>query len=91
MALKLPYTLESDITLSDAYFKIVHFEGHVVTKTVDVLLALFKDESARRANKTPVSHVRVTTELNLDATGNVYQNLYSAIKKIPEYSNAEDV
>ena len=91
MALKLPCTLDSDVSLPEAYMKIVRFEGRTPDNSVEVTLIIFKDEAARQANKAPASAIRVSVPCDLTASGNLFQNLYSAVKKLPEYAQATDV
>lgn len=86
MALQFSYTSPSDIVVPAAYAHITSFGG---TKTgMQLQLTIYKDASAKNANKQPVGTYQAKLEI---ANGATMAQLYTALKVLPIFADATDV
>lgn len=91
MALKLARTTASGILMENAYHRIIAFVGGASHDDMTVNVAVYLDQAAREAGKSWVEmDVRILV-MDEAAEGNVFTDLYSKLKTLPEYAGAVDV
>jgi hypothetical protein len=92
MALKLAKELESGV--SGNYHRIVQANLEMNSLSMEVVVALYKNQDKRDEGKQPLEQYRKTIEnvvlADMDAQDPIAY-AYNKIKALPEYDGAEDV
>lgn len=88
MALTQPYTASQfALLLGEAYFKIQRISADFQKSDLDIWV--YASEEARRTNANPLTTLRVSLDTPKEAT-ELWPALYTALKALPEFADAED-
>lgn len=98
MALVKRIEQETGIVLNEGYYRIVGINLQVEGNRAEITVRLYKDQTARQADKMPIQDKVFTTTIleffSLDILGqsdnNPFKAAYHYLKTLPEYQSAID-
>lgn len=84
MAIKSNIVLDNGLIINNAYLRIESFSG--TEKSVSFVLNVYASSNAYDENKPPVTSFSYRMEFDKDK--NLFAQMYSYLRNLPEYENA---
>lgn len=87
MGIKKAITLDSDVTLDNAYHRPVwiNLNGHNGPETLEVTMATYKDKASRDAGKIPVEKKQVVLAVTPEQVAQIKAIIYPSIMSDEKY------
>lgn len=100
MALKMRKNLPNGIDLPESYRRVINIRLEVITETIYIEVATYKDKYSRDNNLAPVVSAEYAfysgdfkkffSPQAMDNEGNIIAQAYKAVKSLPEFAEAID-
>jgi hypothetical protein len=90
MALQIVMETGLGITAQQAYAKINNFEGSK-EGGINVCVNIFLNKAARNSGAEPFKRIIYRVRFDADAQIGIMSQIYTELKSLPEFNNAQDV